>query len=127
VEQFGYLAMLAFVFFASGWIEFAFKANLRKRIKRVALAILPVAGVFIAWDWYATLAGHWGFDYEQTLGIIGPFGLPLEEYLFFIVIPLAAIWTLEGVRFVLSHWEALIAWLKTKLGLAGSARIGGKQ
>jgi lycopene cyclase domain-containing protein len=118
--------MLTFVFFASGWIEFIFKANLRKRIKRVALAILPVAAVFIAWDWYATLAGHWGFDYEQTLGIIGPFGLPLEEYLFFIVIPLAAIWTLEGVRYVLGHWEALMAWLRAKLGRA-DAGVGGKK
>ena len=119
--------MLAFVFFASGWIEFVFKANLRKRIKRVALAILPVAAVFIAWDWYATVAGHWGFDYEQTIGIIGPFGLPLEEYLFFLVIPLAAIWTLEGVRYVLGNWEPLMAWLGAKLGRADRAGIGGKK
>jgi hypothetical protein len=33
-----------------------------------------------------------------TLGIIGPLGVPLEEYLFFIVVPIAAILTLEGVK-----------------------------
>jgi lycopene cyclase domain-containing protein len=119
--------MLTFVFFASGWIEFVFKANLRRRIKRVALAILPVAAVFIAWDWYATVAGHWGFDYEQTIGIIGPFGLPLEEYLFFLVIPLAAIWTLEGVRYVLGNWAALMGWLQTKLGRTDANSIGGEK
>jgi lycopene cyclase domain-containing protein len=125
VQQFGYLAMLAFVLLASGWIEFVFKANLRKRIRRVALAILPVALVFIIWDWFATLAGHWSFDYEQTLGIIGPFGLPLEEYLFFLVIPLAALWTLEGVRYVLANWEAFSSWLKTKFGRTDANSTGG--
>jgi lycopene cyclase domain-containing protein len=105
VQQYGYLAMLAFVFFASGWIEFVFRAGLRKQMRRVALTILPVAFLFVVWDWLAHLAGHWQFDYSQTLGIIGPFGLPLEEYLFFIVIPLAGIWTLEGVRYVLANWR----------------------
>jgi hypothetical protein len=32
------------------------------------------------------------------LGIYGPFNIPLEEYLFFFIIPLAALLTLEGVK-----------------------------
>jgi hypothetical protein len=39
------------------------------------------------------------------LGIIGPFNIPLEEYLFFIVIPMAAIMTIEGVTTVKPHWR----------------------
>jgi hypothetical protein len=42
---------------------------------------------------------------EQTLGIYGPFDIPLEEYLFFIIIPLAAIMTIEAVTTVNKHWK----------------------
>jgi len=33
-----------------------------------------------------------------------PFDIPLEEYLFFIIVPMAAIMTIEGVRSVKKHW-----------------------
>ena len=32
-------------------------------------------------------------------------GIPLEEYLFFIVVPMAAIMTIEGVTTVKPHWR----------------------
>jgi hypothetical protein len=39
------------------------------------------------------------------LGIFGPFGIPLEEYLFFIVVPMAALLTIEAVTTVKPHWK----------------------
>ena len=38
------------------------------------------------------------------IGVVGPFDIPLEEFLFFIVVPLAAIMTIEAVRTVKKHW-----------------------
>jgi lycopene cyclase domain-containing protein len=76
-----------------------------KRYKRVIKAILPVSLIFIVWDAYAIHQGHWRFDENQILGIFGPFGIPLEEYLFFTVVPLAAILTIEAVRTVKKHWQ----------------------
>ena len=32
------------------------------------------------------------------MGVIGPFNIPLEEYLFFLIIPIAAVLTWEGVN-----------------------------
>ena len=81
------------------------KVRVLKRIKRVILSIAPVAIVFLIWDAYAIAKKHWYFDPNQTLGIKLPFDIPLEELLFFVIVPLAAILTIEAVRSVKTHWE----------------------
>ena len=105
VLKFGYMAMLTFTIFGSFWLEIVLKIGVLKRIKRVLLSILPVAIFFLAWDAYAIDRGHWYFDQDQILGIFGPFNIPLEEFLFFTVIPMAAIMTIEGVRTVKKYWK----------------------
>lgn len=96
--------MILFTVFGSFWLEIVLKTRVLARLRRALLAILPVSAVFLLWDFYAVSQDHWQFDYAQTLGINGPFGIPLEEYLFFIVVPLAGILTLEAVRNVKRHW-----------------------
>lgn len=103
--KFGYLAMIAFTVFGSIWLEFVLKVKVLRRYKQAIKAILPISLIFIVWDAYAIASGHWWFDNEQILGIFGPFGIPLEEYLFFTVVPLAAILTIEAVRTVKKHWQ----------------------
>jgi len=99
------MAMLIFTVFGSFWLEIALKVGVLRRIKRVTLSVLPISILFLIWDAYAISQGHWFFDREQILGIYGPLDIPLEEYLFFIVIPLAAIMTIEGVTTVKPHWR----------------------
>ncbi len=103
MKQWSYMAMLAFTLFGSGWLEFYFKLRIFPRIKRAAISILPVSVFFLIWDAYAIKQGHWFFDRGQILGIYGPFNIPLEEYLFFIIVPFAAIFTLEAVVTVKPH------------------------
>jgi lycopene cyclase domain-containing protein len=69
------------------------------------LTVLPVAFLFVLWDLAAIAAGHWDFDPEQTTGIVLPGRLPLEELLFFLVVPVCAILGFEAVRRVL-RWKA---------------------
>jgi lycopene cyclase domain-containing protein len=99
--------MLAFVVVASWGLEFAFRVRVlrspRKLLKTLAFVIPP----FVLWDWYAITRNHWNFDPAQTTGINGPFGVPLEEYLFFVIIPVAALLTYEGVCAVLRYFSAL--------------------
>jgi lycopene cyclase domain-containing protein len=104
VQKYGYLAMLAFTLFGSIWLEVFLKVGVVRRIKRVVLSILPAALLFLIWDAYAINSGHWYFDESQILGIFGPFGIPLEEFLFFLFVPLAALLTIEAVRKVKKHW-----------------------
>jgi lycopene cyclase domain-containing protein len=105
MQKFGYVAMLAFTICGSFWLEVVLKVRVLARIKSALLAIFPVAAVFIAWDAYAIARGHWFFDRDQILGIYGPFKIPLEEYGFFIIVPLAAIMTIEAVTKVKPHWK----------------------
>jgi hypothetical protein len=53
---------------------------------------------------YAIAAGHWWFDPERITGILLPGGLPIDEVLFFLIIPIAAVLTLEAVRGV-KRWQ----------------------
>ena len=67
--------------------------------------IAPIAFLFIAWDKYAIAHGHWFFDRDQILGVYGPWRIPIEEYLFFIIVPIAALMTIEAVRKTKKHWH----------------------
>ena len=97
--------MLAFTVIGSFWLELIFKVGVLRRLKRALLSILPTAAVFLAWDYYAVHSGHWFFDKEQVVGIYGPSGIPLEEFLFFFIVPMAALMTIEAVRAVKRNWS----------------------
>jgi len=103
VQKFGYLAMLAFTVFGSFWLEIFLKTSVLKRWKRALISILPISFFFLVWDAYAIAQGHWFFNRDRMLGIYGPFDIPLEEFLFFIIVPMAAILTIEGVTTVKPH------------------------
>ena len=100
MRHFAYVAMLAFCLVGTLPLELVLHVGVYRRVRRLALTIAPVLAVFVAWDLYAISRGHWQFDPAQTLGVVLPGGLPLDELLFFLVIPLAAVLTLEAVRVV---------------------------
>lgn len=55
--------------------------------------------IFIPWDMLKTSLGVWGFNPKYTLGInIG--NLPLEEWLFFITIPYACVFTYHSLNYL---------------------------
>lgn len=104
MARFGYIAMLLFTVVGSFWLEIVLKVRVLARIRRVLAATLPISALFIAWDIYAVHRHHWFFDPAQVIGLYGPFHIPIEEYLFFLIVPLAAIMTIEAVRTVKRSW-----------------------
>ncbi len=103
MSHLAYLGVLAFVLLGSAWLEVVLRARVYARPRRMLLSLAPVVLVFCLWDLYAIAAGHWSFDSERTTGITLA-TVPLEEILFFVVVPIASLLTLEAVRSV-TRWQ----------------------
>ena len=103
--RFSYLAVLVFCVAGTALLEVFLHVGVYRRWRRLLLTLLPVAAVFTAWDLAAIAAGHWTFDPAQVTGIALPGGLPIEELLFFLAIPLCAVLAFEAVRAV-RGWTA---------------------
>ncbi len=100
MQQYAYFGVLFFVVAGSSWLELVVRTRVLRRTRRLALSIAPVLAVFLAWDAYAVAKGHWDFDAASTTGAIVFAGIPLEELVFFLAVPFAAVLTLEAVRSV---------------------------
>jgi lycopene cyclase domain-containing protein len=98
--RWSYIGVLIFVLVGSGWLEIVVRTRVLQRARRLLLAMIPGVVLFMLWDMYAVSEGHWYFDTDRILGIYLPGSVPLEELLFFIVIPFASVLTLEAVRSV---------------------------
>ncbi len=100
-----YLAMLAFTIAGSWWLEWAFKLRVLRRIRFTLATIVPISIFFLVWDALPIPWSPWKLVLIQTLGVILPLNIPLEELLFFIVVPIAIILTYEGVTKLRPHWK----------------------
>jgi lycopene cyclase domain-containing protein len=96
--KFSYIAVLVFIFLGTIWLEIILKARVYQKIKRLILTIIPVVILMVIWDYYAIINNHWFFDSEKTTGVTLIGFLPLEELLFFIFVPIAALLSFEAVR-----------------------------
>ncbi|REF36234.1 lycopene cyclase domain-containing protein [Thermasporomyces composti] len=79
-------------------LEIVLGARVYRRPRRVLRVLVPVVALFVAWDALAIARGHWTFSPHYTTGWSLPFGIPVEELVFFVVIPVCALLTYEAVR-----------------------------
>jgi lycopene cyclase domain-containing protein len=100
-----YLALLAGCLVVTAPLEILLRVRVYARWRRFLVALLPTFVVFVAWVLYAIDQGHWDYSDERTLGVRLPGGIPLEEVLFFVVVPLCSVLALEAVRRV-TRWDA---------------------
>jgi lycopene cyclase domain-containing protein len=76
--------------------SFVWKFKYYKFYKPLTASILIVGGSYIVWDALVTSRGDWWFNHEY---LSGPevLGLPIEEIMFFIVVPYACIFIYENL------------------------------
>ncbi|GAB4317325.1 MAG: hypothetical protein Kow00127_09100 [Bacteroidales bacterium] len=78
-------------------------------------AMFITLGFFIAWDILYEHLGIWGFNERYLIGI-NIFNLPLEEWLFFITIPYACVFTYHALKYlinkdILAPYAGIISWV----------------
>ncbi|MEL6675881.1 MAG: lycopene cyclase domain-containing protein [Bacteroidota bacterium] len=71
-------------------LSFDRKVAFFKRWRALFPSILISGGIFIIWDIWFTDMGIWSFNPDYLTGIYA-FGLPLEEWLFFLTVPYACV------------------------------------
>ncbi|HEU4675674.1 MAG TPA: lycopene cyclase domain-containing protein [Motilibacteraceae bacterium] len=98
LRHLAYVGMLVFCLLGTLPLELVIGTRVYARWRRLLLTLAPVVVVFVLWDLYAIARDQWHFDPAQMLGVTLPGGLPLEELLFFLVVPVASVLTLEAVR-----------------------------
>jgi lycopene beta-cyclase len=98
VDRFQYLLVMGACVALTLPLEFLYGPRVWRHPRRLARVLaLPVA-VFAVWDVLAIRAGVWDFNPRYVTGWELPFGLPVEELVFFVVIPVCAILAYEAVR-----------------------------
>jgi lycopene cyclase domain-containing protein len=103
IRHLSYLALLAGCLLGTAPLEILLRTRVYARWRRLLVALLPGLVLGVGWDYYAIHRHQWSFDHRYLVGIwIG--GLPIEEALFFVVIPVCAVLTLEAVRRCRPGW-----------------------
>lgn len=105
MEQLTYLGLLVGCLVVTAPLELVLRVRVYARWRRFLLAIVPELSVFIVWVLYAISQGHWDYSSTRTLDVRLPGGIPVEEALFFVVVPLCSVLALEAVRRV-TGWDA---------------------
>ncbi|QGF23528.1 lycopene cyclase domain-containing protein [Raineyella fluvialis] len=100
-DHWQYLLLMAACLLVTLPLEFALRARVYRRPLRLLAALLPTVALFTVWDVIGILRGHWSYSRRFTTGILlGP--VPLEELVFFVVVPICGLLTYEAVGTVLS-------------------------
>lgn len=112
MDRWQYTMILAGCLIVTLPLELVLGARVYRRPARLMAALAPVVAVFVAWDAAAARRVDWWWSADLITGV-RLLGVPLEEWLFFVVVPVCAVLTYEalGTRSARPHPAA-----------AGSAR-----
>jgi lycopene cyclase domain-containing protein len=102
MDRWQYLIVLGGCLLITAPLEF-FGAGVYRQPWRTLRAIIPVAAVFVIWDVIAVAAHAWSYNPRYLIGVTLPLGIPLEELLFFVVIPLCGLLTYNAVTAMLAR------------------------
>ena len=95
-----YAYLLVDLFCLSGpfFLSFHKSVAFYKNFKPLAAGILLMSAVYLPWDILFTHWGIWNFNPKYTMQSRW-FLLPIEEWLFFVAVPFACVFTFECVRY----------------------------
>ena len=101
LDHFQYLLLMVACLLITLPLEFVLGARVYRRPAGLAFAVIPVVIIFSVWDIVGILRDHWSYSPRFTTGVKLIFAMPIEELLFFVVVPLCGLLTYEAVGQVL--------------------------
>jgi lycopene cyclase domain-containing protein len=125
-----YLLVMAACVVATLPLEVLFGARVWRRPRRLVKALAVPVVVFVGWDIAAIAHHQWRFDRRYIIGVYLPGRLPIEEVVFFVVVPICALLTFEVVTRMLGPdrdvpWPGrLVPALATRPGGGAPAEAG---
>ena len=93
MEHLHYSYVLIFISICAVGVNFGFKLQFSKKLKLFLLTDALILVIYLIWDFWAVSKGSWFFDPDQILGVMLLGKLPIEEVLFFIIVPMMSILT----------------------------------
>jgi len=93
MQQLNYLGVLAFIGACAIFITLTFRIRVKHFWKIFLATDLLILAVYLAWDYWAIHQGSWSFDPKQILDEYLFGKIPVEEVLFFIIVPLTTVLT----------------------------------
>ncbi|MCA1691134.1 MAG: lycopene cyclase domain-containing protein [Acidimicrobiales bacterium] len=101
LRDFQYLLLLGACVAITLPLEFVLGARVWRQPRRLLAALWIPVVLFVIWDIAAIARDHWTYNPAYVTGWRLPGKLPVEELVFFVVIPIASLLTYEAVGRVL--------------------------
>jgi lycopene cyclase domain-containing protein len=103
IDHYAYLALMGLCLLLTLPLEFVFGARVYRRFRALVLALLPEVVLFSVWDIVGIARDHWTYNPRFVTGFRLPFQMPIEELVFFLVVPICGVLTYEAVGVVLGR------------------------
>jgi lycopene cyclase domain-containing protein len=94
MDRWQYLGLLGLCAVVTLPLEIIGGARVYRRPRALLTTLAPVVVLFGGWDLVAVRHGEWSYGGRYTVGLWLA-GLPVEEWLFFLVVPTCAVLTYE--------------------------------
>lgn len=104
MSPYEYLIVLGLCLAVTAPLELFLGVRVYRQTRRLLLTLGCTGAVFVAWDLIGARLGHWDYNPAAITGVT-LLGLPLEEYLFFVVVPLCGVMAYEAVVVTLRRRE----------------------
>ncbi len=105
LDRFQYLLLMAGCLLITLPLELVLGARVWRQPRRLVTALWPTVVIFVAWDILAIAREHWGYNPKFVTGWRLPGDLPIEELVFFVVIPICSLLTFQAVRRIIGPRE----------------------
>jgi lycopene cyclase domain-containing protein len=102
IDRWQYLIVLGACLVITAPLEF-FGPGVYRQPVRTLKSIIPIAALFLIWDAIAIGEHIWWYNPRYMTGLTLAADIPIEEVLFFVVIPLCGLLTLNAVGAMLDR------------------------